>query len=119
MRILWIIGGVLATGLGLIGIVLPIMPTVPFMLVAAFCFGRSSPRLHAYMLDHPVYGPHIRDWNESGAIRRKAKWLATVSMLGSLALSSLLGLPPRLIAIQAAVIAAALVFIWTRPSRSG
>ena len=117
MRIVWIIGGVLATGLGLIGIVLPIMPTVPFMLVAAFCFGRSSPRLHAYMLDHPVYGPHIRDWNESGAIRRNAKWLATASMLGSLALSSLLGLPPRLIAIQAAVIAAALVFIWTRPSR--
>lgn len=117
MRILWIIGGVLATGLGLIGIMLPIMPTVPFMLVAAFCFGRSSPRLHAYMLDHPVYGPHIRDWNESGAIRRNAKWLATASMLGSLALSSLLGLPPRMIAIQAAVIAAALVFIWTRPSR--
>ena len=117
MRYVWIIGGILATGLGLVGILLPIMPTVPFMILAAFCFGRSSPRLHAYMLDHPVYGPHIRDWNENGAIRRGAKWLATASMAGSIALSSLLGLPPHLIGIQAAVIAAALVFIWTRPSQ--
>ena len=112
----WTLLGMLFLALGFIGALLPIMPTVPFMILAAFCFGRSSPRLHAYMLDHPVYGPHIRDWNENGAIRRGAKWLATASMAGSIALAALLGLPPQLIGIQAAVIAAALVFIWTRPS---
>ena len=83
MRFVWITGGIVATGLGLVGILLPIMPTVPFMILAAFCFGRSSPRLHAYMLAHPVYGPHIRDWNENGAIRRGAKWLATAMMATS------------------------------------
>lgn len=116
MRLLWTAGGIVAVLLGLIGLVLPIMPSVPFMILAAFCFGRSSPRLHTYMVTHPVYGPHIRDWNERGAIRLGAKWLATVSMIGSVGLSLYLGMPPKVIAAQTAIFVAVILFIWSRPT---
>ena len=116
MRLLWKLAGLLAAALGLVGLVLPIMPSVPFMILAAFCFSRSSPRLHTYLVTHPVYGPHIRDWHERGAIRPDAKWLATVSMIGSVTLSFILGMPPHVIAAQAAVLTLAMAFIWSRPS---
>ncbi|OYU86760.1 MAG: hypothetical protein CFE29_27485 [Bradyrhizobiaceae bacterium PARB1] len=66
--------------LGLIGIVTPLLPTVPFLIVAAWCFGKSSPRLEAWMLDHPRFGPSLRRWREQGAIPRRAKWMAVTGM---------------------------------------
>ncbi|MCA8881168.1 MAG: YbaN family protein [Rhodobacteraceae bacterium] len=116
MRIFWLAAGLLSVAIGVIGIFLPILPTVPFMILAAFCFSESSPRLHAWLLSHPVYGPHIRDWRERGAIRLGAKRLATASILASILLSLLLRVPPPALAIQGIALTAALAFIWSRPS---
>lgn len=67
-------------GIGLVGIVLPILPTAPFILVAAYAAARGSQRLHAWLLAHRIWGPMITDWESAGAIARPAKWLATATM---------------------------------------
>ena len=92
MRGVWLAGGGFFLGLGLLGVVLPVLPTTPFLLLAAGCFARSSPRLHRWLLDHPVFGPPIRNWEDNGAISRKAKRLAVGSMAGVLIVSVVLGL---------------------------
>lgn len=116
MRALWLIGGLGSVALGAVGAVLPLLPTVPFLLLAAFCFARSSERLHGWLLDHPRFGPPIADWTERGAIGRGAKWAATGSILAAFGLSVLLGVGAKLLLIQALVLAAVSLFIWTRPS---
>ena len=72
--------GFLAMGLGAIGAVLPIMPTVPFLLLAVYFFARSSPELEQKILDHPHWGPQVRDWRERRAISRSSKTIAIGAM---------------------------------------
>lgn len=117
MRPVWFIGGLAALALGAAGTVLPLLPTVPFLLLAAFCFARSSQRFHDWLLAHPVLGPPIADWRERGAISRKAKGLATLSIALTFAISLALALPAHVLGIQAVVLAGVLVFIWSRPAR--
>ncbi len=105
----------MALGLGAVGIVTPLLPTVPFLLLAAFCFARSSKRLHDWLLAHPTLGPPIRDWRRSGAISAKAKRLATLSIAAAFGVSLILALPFWVLAVQAAVLTAVLIFIWRRP----
>jgi len=116
MRALWLSAGLLAVALGLIGIPLPFLPTVPFMLLAAFCFARSSPRLHDWLLRHPVWGPHILRWRKTGSISRRAKRLATIMILLSPLVTLLLGVPLRAVGFQALILCGTLAFIWSRPS---
>ncbi len=68
--------GWIMVALGFIGVFLPILPTVPFLLVAAFCFERGSPKMHLWLTNHPLLGPPIRDWNRDRVIRPRAKALA-------------------------------------------
>ncbi len=114
-RHLFLALGWIAVGLGMIGIVLPVLPTVPFMILAAFLFTRGSPRARAWLMDHAHFGPHIRRWEERGGIARRGKIAATVSMAAVFGLSLLLGLPAYLLAIQAACLIPAALFILTRP----
>lgn len=79
-RMAYLIGGYAAVGLGVIGIFLPVMPTVPFLILAAFCFGKSDPKWERKLLDHPRFGPSIRAWRAKGAIPVGAK-LASIGML--------------------------------------
>ena len=72
--------GFLAVGLGAVGAALPIMPTVPFLLLAVFFFARSSPELERKILDHPQWGWQVRDWRERRAINRRAKIMAIGAM---------------------------------------
>lgn len=116
MRIIWGALGLLCVGLAVIGIVLPLLPTVPFLLLAAFFFARSSERLHNWLLSHPTLGPMIDDWNSRSAIRPTAKRLATLSIGLVFGLSLVLGLRPLILGIQAVVLSAVLIFIWSRPS---
>ncbi len=116
MRYLWAALGIVSLLLGLVGVVLPLLPTVPFLLLAAFFFARSSERLHNWLLSHPRLGPPIEDWQSRGAINPAAKRLATVSIVAVFALSLALGLRPVILGIQAVTLGCVMVFIWTRPS---
>ncbi|MEP5938320.1 MAG: YbaN family protein [Erythrobacter sp.] len=80
MRPLYLAGGIISAGLGIIGAALPIMPTVPFLLLAAFCFARSNPALEQRILDHPTWGPQVQDWRERRAISRRSKIMAIGAM---------------------------------------
>lgn len=115
IRIFWTLGGGIALLLAIAGTVLPLVPTVPFLLLAAFCFARSSQTLHHWLLDHPHLGPPIRQWRDRGAIGRKAKVLASVSIAVAFAGSIWLGIAPWLLALQGVVLAGVAMFIWTRP----
>lgn len=115
MRYFWGGLGFLALALAVIGTALPIMPTVPFLIVAAFAFARSSPRFHARLMNHRIFGPQIRQWQYHRAIERRVKILAIGSMAVGLCVSFFL-LPPRLWLAQAAVLALVSLFIATRPA---
>lgn len=67
--------------LGILGIFVPGLPTTVFILVAAYAASRGSERLHGYLLAHPRFGPTIRDWQRYGAVSRRGKWAATLTML--------------------------------------
>jgi uncharacterized membrane protein YbaN (DUF454 family) len=115
MRSIWLALGGVFLGLGLLGVVLPVLPTTPFLLLAAGCFARSSPRLHRWLLAHPTFGPPIRNWEENGAISRPAKRLAVGSMAAVFAISLVLGLSWKVLLAQGLLIAVGCTFILTRP----
>jgi uncharacterized protein len=115
MRILWFVLGSTASLLALIGVFLPILPTVPFLILAAFAFARSSQRLHRWIVTHPIYGPPVVDWQEKGAISRRAKWFACVSMIGGIGVAATLGLPAWVLAAQGLVMLSVAGFVVTRP----
>lgn len=115
MRIFWLIIGLAATGCGIAGIVLPLVPTTPFLLVAAFAFARSSPALHNWLLTHPRLGPLIEDWHTHGAISRRTKALAVALMMAMLFASWIAGLQTSLLLVQAGVLTVAALFILSRP----
>ena len=115
MRTLWVIGGWTAFACGLAGVILPLVPTVPFMLLAAFCFARGSERFHDWLVNHPRFGPGIRDWQAHGAISRKGKLAAIAAISMALIVSLVIGVRPMILGIQADVMACVLLFILTRP----
>lgn len=78
--LLWVAGS-LALVLALIGVVLPGLPTTPFILLAAACYARASPRLHTWLLNHGLTGPMLRDWEKHRSLTRRTKAIAVVSML--------------------------------------
>lgn len=116
MRTLWLALGLGALLLGTVGAFVPLLPTVPFLLLSAFGFARSSERLHHWILSHRVFGPPISDWRERRAIGRRAKSAAIVSILASFAASLAIALDPWLIALQALILGLVSLFLCTRPN---
>lgn len=113
-RYFYLCGGLASVALGTLGIFLPLLPTVPFMILAAFCFARSSPRLEAKLLDHPHFGDHIRRWREHGAISRRGKKAALCAFAFSIVMALIFSpWPWFLLPIAAAMIGGS--WIWTRP----
>jgi uncharacterized membrane protein YbaN (DUF454 family) len=113
-RLLYQACGWIAIALGTIGLFLPLLPTVPFMLLAAFCFGRSNPALEARLLRDPRFGPHIRAWRERGAISRKGKAFAVLAFASS-AVFGFVALDYPWSLAPAAVAAIGSAWIVTRP----
>ena len=113
---LWLIVGMLSLALGVIGIILPVLPTTPFIILAAFCFGKSSPKLQAWLENNKHFGPIIADWRENGAIETRYKLTAIVMMAAAFALSLLMQVSPAVLVIQAVCMIGAAIFILTRPS---
>lgn len=80
VRLVLVAVGLACVGLGALGVVTPVLPTTPFLLVAAACFARASPRFYQRLLANPTFGPLIRDWREHRAIPRRAKITATAAI---------------------------------------
>jgi uncharacterized membrane protein YbaN (DUF454 family) len=115
---LYIAAGWLFLGLGFIGIFLPLLPTTPFVLLAAFCFSRGSTTLHHWLLEQKTFGPMIRDWNQHGMIRLRVKWTSAiliVLMIGYPVLFGPLSLPLKIALIMVGI--GVIGFIWSRPSQ--
>lgn len=116
-RLIWLLCAYISLGLGIIGVFLPLLPTTPFILLAGFCFSKSSPRLHAWLLAHPLFGSMLQDWQQHGAIATKTKWIATVSMV--LLMSYPMFFLPIALWVKLlllSIMAGVLTFIWTRPA---
>lgn len=109
--------GVLSVVLAAIGLLLPLMPTTPFLLLAAACFSRSSERMHDWLLRNRIFGPILRHWENGGVITLPIKVLATFMMVALISYP-LVYLPIARAAKIAAAASVALVlgFIWSRPS---
>lgn len=119
MRLFWLTLGIVALVLGVIGIFLPLLPTTPFLLLAAVGFSRSSPRFHRWLVTHPVLGPPILAWERERAIGRRAKWAATVAIAMTPVVTLLFRPPWWAMAAQFAILAGVLLFIWTRNEPRG
>lgn len=115
-RLAWLVLGYVSLGLGILGIPLPILPTTPFLILAAVAFSNGSQRMHDWLLNHKRLGPPIADWREHGAISRFTKWLSTAAMVGVLATGIAFDLPRYLIGFHVVILISVGIFIWTRPS---
>lgn len=118
-RSLWLLLGLASTACGIVGAVLPLVPTTPFLLLAAFAFARSSPRLHHWLLNHRHFGRLILDWQQHGSINRRVKRTALAVMAVMLGLTWLSGVANWILAIQGAVLASVATFLLTRPEPPG
>jgi len=107
--------GGFCVALGLIGAVLPVLPTTGFLIMAAFFFTKGSPRLRMWLLDHAHFGPLIRNWEETGAIPRRIKALSISMMAASFVICLILGLPAYVLIAQAVLMSAGAAYILTRP----
>ncbi len=117
MKALWITLGILCLILGFIGVFLPLLPTTPFALLAAFCFSKGSDDLHRWLLETKMFGPLIKDWEDHGVIRLRIKKISTLMI--SLLFGYTLVFVKVFLWIKLIVTLTGLLvlwFIWTRPS---
>lgn len=117
MRVVYLFFGLSFVVLGFIGIFLPVLPTTPFLLLAAACFARSSKKLEAWLLLHPIFGSLLQDWQERGAIPVKAKFMAMAGCILGFSLFLWSGQTQGVMILPVALIMVlGMVYIFTRPS---
>ena len=114
-RILLLIVGWLAIALGTLGVFLPLLPTTPFILLAAWCFARSSPRFHYWLLHRSWFGGYLRHWNAHRALPPKAKGRAMVMIIITFALSLWLVNIVWVRVLLLVILCALLIFMWRLP----
>lgn len=112
--------GFLSLALGIVGAFLPLLPTIPFILLAAFCFSKGSKRLHSWLLNQKLFGRMIHDWEKHGIIQPRLKWVSTVGIILMLSYPIVFISIPLVIKILAGGVGACvIVFIQTRPRGDG
>lgn len=116
-RLLLLLLAFLSLGLAVLGLFLPILPTVPFVVLAAWAAARSSPRLERALMQHPRFGPALRDWRLFGVVRRPAKVAASVAMAASAVMILLLVTHRWAQAAALGPMALVLAWLWRRPER--
>ena len=112
---LWRALAITCVALALLGTVLPVLPTVPFLLAAAWAGSRGWPRLEAWLIGHPAHGPAIQRGRDHGAVPRRAKWLASMMMVVSAAILALSAAPLWLKFAVPGLMATVAAWLWMRP----
>ena len=114
---IYVIFGYISLAFGIIGIPIPILPTVPFLLLSAYFFSKGSPRLHYWLVSHPYLGKMILDWEKNGVISLRAKLLSTIMMVVLFSITLIFMKVSLIIkSIVSMIGVSVLIFIWTRPS---
>ena len=113
-RLFWLIVGLAALFAAMLGVIVPLLPTTPFVLVAAFAFMRSSQRLHDWLVNHPLFGTLIDNWHLHKAIARPAKIAASISMVAVFLISAGLDAPGWVLLLQAVILGAAGWYVVSR-----
>ncbi len=111
----WTLAAYACLGLALAGVVVPVLPTTPFALLAAYCAARGSTRLYAWLVAHRVLGPVIRDWDEHRAVSRRTKVVATGTMGVSAAILLLVAGPGWTLLGVATLMTTMAAWLWLRP----
>ena len=115
-KLFWLLAGLASIAIAAVGVVLPLLPATPFLLIAAFAFARSSTRLNRWLREHRSFGPMIDDWHRDGSIDYKVKRTSIIVILMTPVITWLFDAPIWVIAGQIVVLSAAATFILTRPS---
>lgn len=116
-RIFFLSSGIASLSLGILGIFLPVLPTTPFIILAAFCFKHGSPRLRQWLYDQPAFGKSLKEWDTQGVIRPKAKAFAAIMIFLSVGYVLVFRpLPAALKVIIAVTCSLVLLYILTRKS---
>lgn len=118
LRWAWLALGHGAVGLGTIGAFVPLLPTTPFLLVAAWAYARSSPTLRARLHAHPRFGPAIQAWQVEGAISRRAKLAAILAMMASWTLAAMGEAGSVVLAVLGVTLTSVALYVMTRPEPS-
>ena len=107
--------GLLCVAIGAVGVVVPLLPTTPFLLIAAFAFAKSSRRLTKWLHEHRTFGPLIDNWHKYGSIDRKSKIWSIVVIVATPIITYFIGAPWWALLSQILVLAGSATFIVTRP----
>ena len=119
-KYLFLMAGFISMIFGFIGMFLPILPTTPFMILAAFCFSKSSEKLHKWLLSRPHIGKLIIDWEKHGVIRMKAKVASTIVIIPLFSYTLIfVDVNNWVKAVLVLTALSVLSFIWSRPSKLG
>lgn len=113
--VLWRTLALVCVALGVVGLFLPVLPTTPFLLVAAWAAGRGWPQFEAWLLVHPHLGPPIRRWRDHRAVPRRAKWAASFTMAASVGLIAVSSAPQPVKWLVPLFLLAVALWLWRRP----
>jgi uncharacterized membrane protein YbaN (DUF454 family) len=116
LRPFYLAAGIVLVGVGIVGYVVPVMPGTIWLILAAACFARSSPRFEAWLVNHPRFGPSVVAWRRYGAIPRRIKIIAIAMMAVSFVLAALSHPPAIWLWVMGAVLLACGLFVATRPA---
>ena len=116
LRGLWMGAGALALLAGVIGIFLPLLPTTPLVLLAAWCFSHGCARCERWMMQHPKLGPMVADWRERRAVPLRAKQFATVMMAAG-SIWAAFAMPGLIAWLPALICTAVGLWLWSLPTR--
>ena len=116
-RTVYLVLGWIFVAIGIVGALLPLLPTTPFLLLAIWFFARSSPKMESWLFNHPRFGPGLRAWRDERAIPRRAKIMAVCLIAASYALMWFTAKPsPLVAAVTAGILCCSALFIVTRNS---
>lgn len=115
-RLFWTVLGGFALALAAVGVVLPVLPTTPLVILGAFAFAKGSPRMARILENHRIFGPIIAEWRRYGAIAPKYKAIAIATMIAAFGASLMFGVAPLILIVQGICMICAALFILTRPN---